>query len=55
MIEPSNQLSGCDPDMLGRDLVCFFIGSGYECAPGEMIGSSEQAAGTLVDGGYGGL
>ena len=39
--------------MFRGDLLAFFIGSGDQSAASEMVGSSKQACGALLDGGDG--
>lgn len=39
--------------MFGSDQITFFCSGGDEGAAGEMIGSAEETAGALVDGGDG--
>ena len=37
-------------DVFGRDKLALFVGSGDEGAAGEMVGSAQQASGTLLNG-----
>ena len=48
-----DQFRGSDADMFSRDELTFFRRGGDECPSGQMIGPTEKAAGTLMDGGDG--
>ena len=37
--------------MLGADFLRFFAGRSQQCSPGQVVGFTEQTAGTLMDGG----
>ena len=41
--------------MVGGDLLGFLCGGGDESAPGKVVGSPQEAAGTLMGGGNGGI
>ena len=48
-------LGGGEPDVLGGDLGAVLASGSDEGAAGEMIGTAQQTAGALMDGGDGGV
>ncbi len=48
-----DELGSGESDVIGRDLLAFFIGGGNESTAGKVVGFSEEAGGTLLDGGDG--
>ena len=50
----SDEFGSSKTDVIGRDLLALFIGSGDESAAGKVVGFAQEAGGTLLDGSDGG-